>query len=164
MSIRLDEKDRALLHLLQDSLPVTGHPYRAISEMLGITQEEVLERMLRMKDEGLILRIGAILRHGRAGYAFNVLTAWTITPEAGETAEQAQDRVGEILAADSHISHCYARVVNEAFPYPMFAMVHARSELELEETLSDLRARLPVEDVRCLRTKREWKKTSMKYV
>ena len=164
MSIRLDEKDRAIIRLLQDSLPVTSCPYQELAEQLGITQEEILDRILRMKKEGLIRRMGAILRHAKAGYSFNALTAWTITPSEGETTEQAQDRVGEILANDSHISHCYARVVNETFPYPMFAMIHAASQEELDDTLSLLKNRLPEEQVRVLRTRHEWKKTSMQYV
>ena len=160
----LDEKDSAILRLLQDALPVTSHPYRELAEELNTTQEEILERILRMKEKGLIRRMGAILRHVKAGYSCNALTAWTITPAEGETAEQAQDRVGEILAADGHISHCYARVVNEAFPYPMFAMIHAASQEELDDTLSLLKKRLPEEQVRVLKTRHEWKKTSMQYV
>ena len=162
--VQTDEKDRAILKMLQDDLPVTERPYAEIADALAITQEDVLTRILRMKEEGLIRRVGAILRHNRAGYAHNALTAWTITPGSEETYEAARDRVGEVLAKDDHISHCYARKVTEAFPYPMFAMVHASSGEELTETISALRLLLPDERVRVLRSTREWKKTSMRYV
>ena len=164
MSVQMDDKDRAILDLLQDTVPVTMRPYEALAQKLDISEEEVLTRILRMKEEGVIRRVGAILRHKRAGYAYNALTAWTITPSETETYEAASDRVGEALAACDHISHCYARAKVEAFPYPMYAMVHASSEEELQKTIDALRYLLPKETVRVLRTKREWKKTSMRYV
>ena len=71
MSVQMDDKDRAILDLLQDSIPVTMRPYEALAQKLDISEEEVLTRILRMKEEGVIRRVGAILRHKRAGYAYN---------------------------------------------------------------------------------------------
>ena len=158
-----DDIDRAILRLMQDNLPVTQHPYAGLAEETGCTEEEIVTRILRLKEAGVIRRVGAILRHGRAGYACNALTAWTVTPEGTETREEARDRVGEALAQNSHISHCYARHIVPEFPYPMFAMVHAASEEELQATLTELKAMLPTEEVRILPSVREWKKTSMRY-
>ena len=159
-----DKTDRAILALLQDDIPVCAHPYAALASSLSISEEEVVTRMNRMREQGIIRRVGAVLRHGRAGYSHNALTAWTITPDAGEPYECARDRVGETLAASDHISHCYVRSVPAEFPFPLFAMVHAKSGDELEAVLNELMAALPGESVRVLHSVREWKKTSMRYV
>ena len=159
-----DKTDRAILAMLQDDLPECAHPYAALASSLSLSEEEIVARILRMRDEGIIRRVGAVLRHGRAGYSHNALTAWTITPDAGEDYESARDRVGNTLAASEHISHCYVRSVPAEFPFPLFAMVHAKSGEELEGILKELKAALPGETVRILRSLREWKKTSMRYV
>ena len=159
-----DVNDLAILNLLQDSLPLTSRPDASLSEATGLSEEEIVTRMKQLKEEGILRRVGAVLRHNRAGYTSNVLTAWTATPQGGETEEEALDRVGGTLAAQAQISHCYARKCFPGWEWPLFAMLHASSEEEMTKLLADLRAALPEEEVRVLKTVREWKKTSMRYV
>ena len=159
-----DQTDRAILAMMQDDIPVCARPYASLAAKLSLSEEEIITRIRRMQEAGIIRRVGAILRHAKAGYSHNALTAWTITPAENESAESARDRVGETLAASAQISHCYVRSVPAAFPFPLFAMVHAESEEELTATIAELKAALPAEQVRVMRSVREWKKTSMRYI
>ena len=43
--IALDETDLAIMRATQAGLPLTPQPYQQIAEQLGLTAEEVMERM-----------------------------------------------------------------------------------------------------------------------
>ena len=44
----------------QEGLPRVSRPYDAIANQLGISAEEVMARLQRMLDSGVIRRIGAV--------------------------------------------------------------------------------------------------------
>ncbi len=158
-----DEIDAAILMFLQEDIPLVPHPYEILAQRLAIPENEILERIQILQENGVIRRIGAILNHRKAGYVVNALTAWGVEPAAGETREEAFDRIGEILASQACVTHCYARETPPGWDWPLFAMVHAVSEEELQSCLLRMMRAAGSDDVRVLRTVREWKKTSMKY-
>ena len=45
----LDETDRRLLDIIQTAFPLVSHPYAALGEQLGISEEDALNRVRRMK-------------------------------------------------------------------------------------------------------------------
>ena len=71
--IFLDEADKALLQTLQDDFPLTTHPWDTLAKGLGTTTEDVMRRVRRLKEEGVIRRIGPVLETDRVG-----LTARTL--------------------------------------------------------------------------------------
>ena len=58
----LDALDRRLIVATQAGLPRVSRPYDAIGGELGIGGEEVIARLRRMLETGVIRRIGAICR------------------------------------------------------------------------------------------------------
>ena len=158
-----DEIDAAILMFLQEDIPLVPHPYEILAQRLAIPENEILERIRVLQENGVIRRIGAILNHRKAGYIVNALTAWSVEPAEGETREEAFDRIGGILASQACVTHCYARETPPGWDWPVFAMVHAVSEEELQSCLLRMMRAAGSGDVRVLRTVREWKKTSMKY-
>ena len=59
----LDELDRRIIHATQSGLPLVRRPYEAVGAALGISGDQVRERLQAMLDEGLIRRIGAVPNH-----------------------------------------------------------------------------------------------------
>ena len=60
------------LNILQKEFPLEERPFQVVAERCGITEEEALSRIQKMKDEGIIRRIGAVFdgaKLGRAIYA-----------------------------------------------------------------------------------------------
>ena len=57
----MDETDRTILNLIQEEFPVTSRPFEEIGRRAGISEHEALRRVLRLKEEGYIRRIGPIL-------------------------------------------------------------------------------------------------------
>ncbi len=116
----LDPIDRRIVLATQDGLPLVERPYHAVAEAVGIPADEVMERMRRMQQAGIIRRIGAVPDHYALGYAFNGMTVWDVADD--DVAE-----AGTRVAALPFVSHCYQRPRRlPDWPYSLFAMVHAR--------------------------------------
>ena len=80
----LDDTDRAILNRMQDDLPLTERPYAQVAEQLGITEDDLLARLSRMKDERVITRFGPFFDAAAMGGAF-CLCAIAVPPEDFET-------------------------------------------------------------------------------
>ncbi len=161
--LNLDGLDKAILEMMQGDIPLTSRPYRDLADLYAVSEDEILKRIEVLKEKHVIRNINALLCHTKAGYTVNILAAWTATPQNGETEEEAFDRVGAILSESPNISHCYVRKLPECWDHPVFAMMHACSEEEMQNAVSGLQEALPTESVRLLRTVKGWKKTSVKY-
>ncbi len=67
MALKLDATDRRLINRLQRSFPLSSRPYREVGEELGIGEQELIERLRRLLDEGGLTRLGAILNAPQMG-------------------------------------------------------------------------------------------------
>lgn len=66
----LDTTDRRILNRMQEDLPLVAHPYAAVAGELGINEDELLERLARMKEERVITRFGPFFDAAAMGGAF----------------------------------------------------------------------------------------------
>ncbi len=66
----LDDTDRRIINSLQDGFPICSHPYAAFGKTIGLSEEELLDRLARMKAEGIITRFGPFLDAAAMGGAF----------------------------------------------------------------------------------------------
>jgi DNA-binding Lrp family transcriptional regulator len=152
----MDKLDENIIKLLQDDLPLSQHPYKSWAEVQGISEEEVVERINKMLKNGTVRRMGAVLRHQKAGYGVNAMVAWRVDALSA-------DKVGAIMAACKEISHCYWREVLPSFNYPLFTMIHARSEKELQSIIDRIVKETEIYEYVVLKSIKELKKTSMRY-
>ena len=65
----LDTLDRQLLEILQDDFPLAPRPWREIGHRLGVPEAEVLRRVRRLTDEGIVLTVSPVLESARIGRA-----------------------------------------------------------------------------------------------
>lgn len=152
----MDQLDKRIIAALQDDLPLVPEPYKAIAEKIGVTETELLERLAIYQQTGVIRKMGAVLKHREVGFTANALCAWNIPP--------AQlDRVGQLMAARPVVTHCYARISQQDWPYNFYTMLHAHSREECEAIAADLAAAAEVGDYIMLFSTKEWKKSSMRY-
>ena len=73
----LDELDRRIIRATQSGLPLVPRPYEAVGAALGISGEQVRERLHAMLEEGLVRRIGAVPNHYRLGFTANGMSVLT---------------------------------------------------------------------------------------
>lgn len=97
----MDNQDRSLLELLQTHLPLVARPYQALGESLGISEEEVLKRLQRLKETRVLRQIGAIFDSSRLGYQ-STLVALELDPVL-------LDGAARRVNAHPGVSHNYAR-------------------------------------------------------
>ncbi len=155
--MKMDKLDQEILKFIQADLPLTSNPFQGLANSLNITEKEIINRIQTWQDQGIVRRFGAILRHQKAGYDNNAMVAWMVD-------ETEADKAGQIMAGHPNISHCYLRDVPSDFAYALFTMIHARSEKELEEIISNISKETEIKDFTILKSMQELKKTSMQYV
>lgn len=131
----LDDIDYRIIHATQAGLPRVAQPYHSVAEQLGLEAEDVMQRIIRMQEIGVIRRIGAVPNHYALGFRGNGMSVWDVPDElASETGSQ--------VGALDFVSHCYLRPRHlPDWPYNLFAMVHGRDRQEVEakvEEISDL--------------------------
>ncbi len=73
--INLSQTDRLLLNQIQSDFPIEARPYRVLSERLGLTEKEVLERVQRLRQSGVIRRIGGNFSARNLGYTSTLCAA-----------------------------------------------------------------------------------------
>lgn len=149
----MDDLDLKLLKLSQDGIEMTGRPYKALGEKLGISEEEVISRIKSMIDEGVIRRFGAAIGHRALGIVANAMIVWIIPQEDIE-------RAGRAVASFDEVTHCYERKSYQEWPYNLYAMVHSRDREECIKTASKISKAVGLPEFKILFSEREYKKTS----
>jgi len=71
----LDDSDKLIINHIQSDFPITKRPYLAIAEKLGFSEEEIIERILRLKKNGIIRRIGGNFVPGKLGFVSTLCAA-----------------------------------------------------------------------------------------
>lgn len=132
----IDEIDRALIVATQGGLPLVPQPYHAVAEQLGLSTDEVMQRLQAMLASGIIRRIGAVPNHYAIGWTANGMTVWDV-------ADDQVDELGARIGALDFVTHCYRRPrALPAWPYNLFAMVHGASREECSAKAAEIRTLL----------------------
>ena len=123
----MNARDRALLNEIQSDFPIEPHPYRVIGKRLGMAEQEVLERIGRLKEEGVIRRFGASINSRRIGFVSTLLAA--------KVPEEEFDRFVEIVNACPGVTHNYER----RHEYNVWFTLISPSLEEKDRTIRELR-------------------------
>ena len=123
----LDDFDRQLIAATQGGLPLVPRHYDAVGQQLGVSGQQVRERLAQMLESGLIRRIGAVPNHYRLGFMANGMSVWDVD-------DTQVDILGERIGQLPGVSHCYRRPRRlPSWPYNLFAMLHGRTRAEVEQ-------------------------------
>ncbi len=115
----MDRTDRELLAALEEGLPFVVRPYRALGESIGLGEDEVIARLQRLIDTGVIRRFGAVVRHRALGYVANAMVVWDI-------ADEDMAAAAATMTALPFVTLCYRRPRRDGWPYSLFCMIHGR--------------------------------------
>lgn len=98
----MDRIDREILMILQRGIAIESRPYQAMAEEIGgVSEEEVIARIARMKEENIIRRMSGFFDSRRLGYD-SMLVA--VKPEPG-----AFDEAVAFINQFPGITHNYER-------------------------------------------------------
>ena len=125
MNAFLTDLDMRLLAELQDGLPVTARPYARVADQLGLREDDVLERLAVLQENGTISRFGAVVSHRELGYRANAMVVWDVP----------DDRTGDCgrhLAALPFVTLSYRRPRRlPDWPYNLFCMIHGKDRWQV---------------------------------
>lgn len=152
----ISEIDKKVVRALQGEFPLVAEPYKELAARCGISEKLFLECVEALREEKKIRKMGAVLRHREIGFTSNVLVAW-------EVPMSRLDEIARKMAASPVVSHCYDRNTAPGWSYNLYTMIHGHSREECERLAEELAAETGIENRTMLYTKKEWKKTSMRY-
>jgi siroheme decarboxylase len=98
---QIDTLDKKLLNEIQWTFPLVQRPFLEIGRHHGISETEVMERIARMKKNGLVREINAIFDTRNLGYK-SALVAFAVRPEM-------LDFVANEVNEHTGVSHNYER-------------------------------------------------------
>lgn len=97
----LDAIDRQIINRLQDDLPRISRPFAPLADELGISEEALLERIITLRENGVLTRFGPFFDAAAMGGAF-CLCAMEVP------AEKFEATVTKVNAHDE-VAHNYER-------------------------------------------------------
>ncbi|MFZ5569047.1 MAG: AsnC family transcriptional regulator [Thermodesulfobacteriota bacterium] len=73
--IQMDSIDKSILNRIQSNFPITARPYHMIARELGLAEEDVIQRLIRLKDAGIVRRIGGNFSPDKLGFVSTLCAA-----------------------------------------------------------------------------------------
>jgi len=122
----LDETDRRILNRIQTRFPIAPRPYEVIAEDLGLTENEVMSRIRRLKEKDVIRRIGGNFVPEKVGFVSTLCAA--------RVPETAIEHFAEVVNRYPGVTHNYQRDNT----YNIWFTFIAPSMAEIEEHLGQI--------------------------
>ncbi|MFZ0468406.1 MAG: AsnC family protein [Thiogranum sp.] len=136
-----DPVNRALLRAVEGGLPLALRPYAVVGEQLGIAENEVIARLHNLQEQGIIKRMGVVVRHRVLGYRANAMVVWDV-PDAEVAA------TGCCLGAVPFVTLCYRRPRRlPDWPYNLFTMIHGHDRAQVLARVDHLVNRCDMRDI-----------------
>lgn len=154
--MNFDQLDKDVINALSGDISGSLRPYKDIADSLGVSEDEVLERLRGYRESGVLRRMGAMIAHRVAGVDANGMIVWDVPEETVEL-------IGEKLASASEVTHCYARPKSPEWPYRLYTMVHAKTREECSRVAERLAREVGIDRYKLVFSTREFKKTSPRY-
>lgn len=151
----MNEIDVKLLKSIQNGISIVSEPFKYIAEELGISEDEVLNRLHKMVKEGVIRRFGASIGHRVIGITANAMCTWNVP-------EERIEEVGAMMSGFAEVTHCYERPRFPDWKYNLYTMIHAYSRDECEKIANEISLATGIKDYSILFSEREFKKTGVR--
>lgn len=152
----LSDLDVQIIKELQNGLPLAGRPYKIIGDRLKMSEEELINRVRVLIENGIIRRFGAAVRHQDLGFKANAMVVWDVP-------DDNINDVGGKMAGFREVTHCYQRPRYPKWPYSLFTMVHGRSREECARIAGEISQAVGISGYELLFSTAELKKISMRY-
>ncbi|NLN38636.1 MAG: Lrp/AsnC family transcriptional regulator [Smithella sp.] len=141
----MDEIDKKILNILQKEFPLEERPYLIVAQRLGIGEDDVLSRVQRLKDEGVIRRIGAVFDGAKLGRVSTLCAARVPEEKVGSFVEAVNAFRG--------VTHNYRR----GHEYNVWFTASAENEEALSEFLQSVKDKTGLTDILDMRAARVFK-------
>ncbi len=131
----MDSVDRKLLNLIQRNFPLTPEPFAQIGQLMGLAEEEVIQRIRKLKTLNIIHRIGASMNSRRIGMVGSLCAA--------RVPENRVRHFVDMVNSHPGVTHNYRR----HHPYNIWFTLTAESQKEIEDFLEVVREKTGVKEI-----------------
>ncbi|MEM0488093.1 MAG: AsnC family transcriptional regulator [Candidatus Bathyarchaeia archaeon] len=150
----MDEIDRKILFEMKRGIPLVTEPFKEIATRLRITQKEVISRLIKLRERGVIRRFGASIEPRRIGLSANAMVVWKVP-------ESRVEEVGTFLSKFKEVTHCCERkTIPRKWEYNLYTVMHAQERETIEMLVKKFSDTIAISDYLVLFSKRKLKKTS----
>jgi DNA-binding Lrp family transcriptional regulator len=141
----MDAVDRKILNILQRNFPLVAEPFKAVAEKVGISEDDVLLRIRRMKQDGIIRRIGAVFDSRKLDFVS--------TRCAATVPDDKLKAFVEVVNTYPGVTHNYRR----HHEYNVWFTFIAPSEDDLKKNLAEITNRTGIVNILDMRASRTFK-------
>jgi DNA-binding Lrp family transcriptional regulator len=141
----MDDIDKKILNILQNEFPLEERPFLIVAGQCGISEDEAITRIRKMKEKGIIRRVGAVFDGVKLGRVSTLCAA--------RVPEEKIDLFVQTVNANKGVTHNYRR----DHEYNIWFTVSAPTALELESFLKDVKEKSGVTDILDMRAVRTFK-------
>ncbi|APC39600.1 siroheme decarboxylase subunit alpha [Clostridium estertheticum] len=131
----MDKKNKNLLNLIQSNFPIESRPFLKIANELDISENQVIDMIKELKNDGYIKRIGGIFDSRKLGYSSTLCAIKVPLDRITE--------VADIINSYNGVTHNYIR--NHS--YNMWFTVIAPSIVEVKEFLNDIKIKTDIDEI-----------------
>lgn len=97
----MDDMDRRIIKELQENFPLEMNPYEVIADNLGMSVDQLWQRILALAESGVIRRMGFSIDSRKVGYSS--------TLAAVRVSQDRIDEASELISEYPQITHSYLR-------------------------------------------------------
>lgn len=156
----LQPPETALIGAIQEGLPLVPRPFAEVGAGIGLSEREVIAGLAQLLGQGVIKRMGVVVRHHELGYRANAMVVWDIPDERISA-------LGHCIGKLDFVTLCYRRLRRlPAWRYNLFCMIHGQDRDDVLRLVAQLKAQCGLEEIahEVLFSRRRFKQCGARYV
>lgn len=99
--VEIDDVDAMIINGFQGGFPISPRPYADAAATLGLDEQDLIDRLARLKESGALSRFGPLYNAERSGGA--------VTLAAMEVPAERYEEVAALVNARDEVAHNYER-------------------------------------------------------
>jgi DNA-binding Lrp family transcriptional regulator len=131
----VDDFDRKLLNEIQIGFPIAQRPFRDLGARSDCSEDEILRRIIRLKKQGIIRRIGGSFDSKRLGFSTTLCAA--------KVADDEISRFVEVVNRYPEVTHNYLR----DYPYNIWFTFVAHNSDMIQRYIEEIKEQTGVREI-----------------
>jgi len=151
----MDNINLKVLRATEDGIPLINEPFVEVAKKIGISEDEVITRLKKLKNNGTVKRFGTSINHRKLGaVAKAVVVVWKIPQNLVKT-------VGSHMSTFNVVTHCYIRqTIPGKWEYNLFTVIHGHDLEAVKQLVKKLSETTGIKDYAVLFGTKEFKRAS----
>ena len=146
-----------LLAIIQDGFPLAERPYKALAEMLNVSEQDVFDEVEKMRASGVIRRIGGVYDSKKLGFISRLCAGKVPASEndfsAEHHAQTPMEKFAAVVNDEPAITHNYIR----SHEYNVWFTVIVENESAIQTAVDRVCSETDLYDVHVLTATKKYK-------